>query len=410
MLTALSNQNRPCYAWEAENTDGPFICKECRKEVTLRKGPVRIHHFAHKPPVTCQCGKGETELHHIAKKAIFEALKNNPNCSYCELEYKINDIIPDVYAVINNVPVAIEVQRSKMNLQDVYDRTVARHKNGLSVIWIVPSMDLLKIFREHELNMSRVPKWMAALHTLAYGRIYVWSGDGDSVIPVHFKKVYRHIPYDEFHDSEGEYRYVGEYDRLYRDRKVVIPAPQGSICIGTNFHASNIKEFSTKTYKVPACSIWHDSLKKWWNDEDIVVFDHDSEHFSDIIHDERQDDTMSYTPRKWFKEGEHQVEPDLLKAFGVTISSRYGYAYELSEMLEFVHAVAWDGLESYLESVFYDSKASVCTFEFAPGFDIHGPEGRIMLSHAHKHFSQFIWGSDWHHSELDMPDYEVVDD
>lgn len=56
------------------------------------------------------------------------------------------------------MPVAIEIQRSNMTVQDVYDRTVARHKNGLSVIWVIPSINQLKIFKEDNQDVCRVPK------------------------------------------------------------------------------------------------------------------------------------------------------------------------------------------------------------------------------------------------------------
>lgn len=39
-----------------------FFCKDCLKEVVLKKGRVRAHHFAHKSPVTCQYGIGKRML------------------------------------------------------------------------------------------------------------------------------------------------------------------------------------------------------------------------------------------------------------------------------------------------------------------------------------------------------------
>ncbi|MTJ91569.1 MAG: competence protein CoiA [Desulfovibrio sp.] len=234
MLTALSSHRTHCYAWVTEKNEAPFFCKECLKEVILRKGSVRIHHFAHKSPVTCQYGLGETDVHHKAKKGIFEALKTNPNCSYCELEKKINNAIPDVYAVIKKVPVAIEIQRSNITVQDVCDRTLAHHKNGLSVIWVIPSIDQLKIFREDNQDVSRVPKWLECLHALAYGRVYVWSGNGEAIIPIHFDRFTRYVPSKEFYNSYGEYVEVGGYDRTLKDRKIVLPAPE-LVSIGTDF-------------------------------------------------------------------------------------------------------------------------------------------------------------------------------
>lgn len=255
MLTASSNHRARCYAWTTERNEAPFFCKECLKEVILRKGRVRAHHFAHKSPVACQYGLGETEEHRKAKKGIFEGLKKNPNCSYCELEERVNSVIPDIYAIIKEIPVAVEVQRSNMTVQDVCDRTLAHYKNGLSVIWVIPSIDQLKTYREDNQDVSRVPKWLECLHALAYGRIYVWSGNGETVMPIHFDKFTRYIPSNEFYNSDGEYMEVGGYDKVLKDRKVVTPAPQGFVDIGTDFYSSQREYFPTKNYTLPSCLI-----------------------------------------------------------------------------------------------------------------------------------------------------------
>lgn len=406
MLTASSNHRANCYAWTTEKTEAPFFCKECLKEVILRKGRVRVHHFAHKPPVTCQYGIGETDEHHKAKKEIFEALKVNPNCSYCDLEQKVNDVIPDIYAIIKKVPVAIEIQRSNMTVQDVCDRTVARHKNGLSVIWIIPSIDQLKIFREDNQDVSRVPKWLECLHALAYGRIYVWSGNGETVMPIHFDKFIRYVPSNEFYNSDGEYMEVGGYEKVLKDRKIVIPAPRGFVDIGTDFYSSQREYFSTKNYTLPSCFIWRDSMKKWLGEKKTTVGHVNTENYNSYVQDNIWEEVQMDSDKKWFNEKGTQVSPGKFEAFGVSVWSRYGQATEIAEMLEFVRDVAWEGLEGVLEEVFYDSKACLCTFVFAPGFDLKERRAETVFLCAKKHISQFMWDDDVHHSNAidDMGD------
>lgn len=399
MLTASANHRAHCYAWTTERTEAPFFCKECLKEVILKKGPIRAHHFAHKSPVTCQYGIGETDEHHKAKRGIFEALKANPNCLYCELEQKVNNVIPDIYAIIKEVPVAIEIQRSNMTVQDVYDRTLARHKNGLSVIWIIPSIDQLKIFREDNQDVSRVPKWLECLHALAYGRIYVWSGNGETVMPIHFDKFTRYVPPNEFYNSDGEYMDVGGYDKVLKDRKTVVPAPQGFVDIGTDFYSSQREYFPTKNYALPSCLIWHDSLKKWWGTRKKTVGNVDSEYCGNPLQNDMQGDVQMDSTKKWFDDKDSQVSPGNFEAFGVPVWSRYGNATEIAEMLGFVRDVAWEGLEGVLEKVYYDSKACICTFEFAPGFDLKERRAETVFLCAKKHISQFMWGDYIHHSD-----------
>lgn len=406
MLTASSSHRAHCYAWTTEKNEAPFFCKECLKEVILRKGRVRVHHFAHKTPVTCQYGLGETDAHHKAKRGIFEALKTNPNCSHCELEQKVNNVVPDIYAIIKGVPVAIEVQRSNMTVQDVYDRTLARHENGLSVIWIIPSIDQLKIFREDDQDVSRVPKWLECLHALAYGRVYVWSGNGETVIPIHVDKFTRYVPSNEFYNSDGEYMEVGGYDKVLKDRKIVVPAPQSFVDIGTDFYSSQRKYFSTKNYTLPSCNIWLDSIEKWWGVRKKIASHVNSEYHNEYAQNDVQEDVQMDSTKKWFDEKNSQVSLGKFEAFGVSVWSRYGKATEIMEMLGFVRDVAWEGLEGVLEEVFYDSKACICTFEFAPDFDLKDHRAETVFLCAKKHISQFLWGDYVHHSDAidDMGD------
>ena len=69
MLKA-STTNKEVLSMEVEKEDGPFFCPSCRGKVILKKGRIKIPHFAHKPPVTCIYGKGESEIHYKAKLEI----------------------------------------------------------------------------------------------------------------------------------------------------------------------------------------------------------------------------------------------------------------------------------------------------------------------------------------------------
>lgn len=264
MLTAFSQAGINCYAWVTEKNEDPFFCKGCMEEVVLRKGSIRAHHFAHRSPVTCQYGRGETELHYRAKKEIYESLIRNENCTYCELEKKINNVITDIYAVINGCEVAIEIQKSNLTVNDVAERTIERYNNRLSVLWIIPSLEKLKIFRDDYKEVARVPKWMEFLHALSFGRLYVWSENGASVIPIHLEKVLRHVHYDEVYNSYGEYMTVGGYNKRLKDRKEIVKYPHGLIKIANDFNQKLREQFSTKHYTLPRCLLWQDSYRRWW--------------------------------------------------------------------------------------------------------------------------------------------------
>src|ERR671938_867490 len=117
MLTAARQASgEKVAAWEVERSDGPFQCFCCRQTVTLRKGEIKAPHFAHVPPVTCEYGTGESEMHRRCKIALYESLSAHPNVRKCEMERDLGTVRQDVSDYIGGVPVAIEGQVSNLSL------------------------------------------------------------------------------------------------------------------------------------------------------------------------------------------------------------------------------------------------------------------------------------------------------
>lgn len=96
----------------------------------------------------------------------------------------------------------------------------------------------------------------------------------------------------------------------------------------------------------------------------------------------------------WFKDKVHQVIPSSLTAFGIHLESRQGQAIELADMLKFAQRLAWHGLESVVEEVEYDSKATICSFKFSPGFVVEDPRAAQILEIALQTLSHFDWFGD----------------
>ncbi|WP_448097855.1 hypothetical protein [Luteibacter yeojuensis] len=92
-----------------------------------------------------------------------------------------------------------------------------------------------------------------------------------------------------------------------------------------------------------------------------------------------------------------EVEPSGLTAFGIDISSRYGKAGELVEMLEFCEGVAKLGLERFIAEVFYDSKAGICSFAVAADAVVAKADSHAMLIIAQRTITQFTWLADHVH-------------
>jgi hypothetical protein len=65
-----------------------------------------------------------------------------------------------------------------------------------------------------------------------------------------------------------------------------------------------------------------------------------------------------------FREKGRQVTP-AITAFRMRLSSRYGKAAEMREMLWFAELAADAGVAGYIQEVFYDSKVGLCSFTLA---------------------------------------------
>ena len=284
MLVALSNNKVSLPAWVAEREMSPFTCPECEKEVVLHKGQVRVHHFKHKPPITCPYGSGETDEHYIAKKELYDALSGHENILKFGIEYRgLDGARPDVYFETKTpfCRVAIELQKSSQTVEDIARRTLAYTKLGVNVIWIFPFNEPSWV--EGESGVCKIQSWHEYFHLMFFGRVYFWQR-GRTVRAAHFGKFFRNNPegnwvedyeekvvddlsetdwYQENHDEA----YYGGGRRLVKSYKTVTWAAQ-SLDLLQDFRPTIRKKFPTKRYTVPDCRLWIDSLRSWWPKEE----------------------------------------------------------------------------------------------------------------------------------------------
>src|SRR5262245_28237920 len=108
MLSALvKSTTQFLIATSANRSEAPFLCPECKNEVSLRSGAVRLPHFSHKRPIACTFGVGESESHRRCKLEIYEALQKLAGAEDIALERSFGSIRPDVSAIVNGVRIAI---------------------------------------------------------------------------------------------------------------------------------------------------------------------------------------------------------------------------------------------------------------------------------------------------------------
>lgn len=245
MLVAVLKDSSRAYAWLAEKKQKPFYCPACAGEVILKKGKIREHHFAHKPPSDCLFGTGESQVHLKAKRQIYNALIFHPLCTFCELEQPLDGARPDIIFTTKGNQIALEVQKSNISTDDMARRMLQYTRLGIHVLWIVP----FPLPPQGERYRPR--KWEKFLHAMYYGRLYYWLYSA-FVMPVHFNE-HRYWVDQAFNVHIDEY--VGgyyKYSRAYREPVHF----ERQLHIIDDFKTKNRESFRN----VPACNLWIDSF------------------------------------------------------------------------------------------------------------------------------------------------------
>jgi competence protein CoiA len=255
MLSAIRTRDDvQVVAADVERNEQPFRCPECGTDVILKKGRVRIHHFSHTPPVSCEYGQGESEEHRRAKTEIFEVLRARSDVEKCKLERSLGDVRPDVSARIRGVPVAIEVQISTLSLEQIVRRTIAYARLRIAILWITPFSGALY---DERYSPKIWEKWM---HAAYFGRVYYWAS-GDEVIPVHYDPYMLYREESSWYESGIEVGFGG-YE--YRSKRYRTPRMGQRVAIGTNFFLRERPRWTSNEYVVPAARLYMDQQAEWW--------------------------------------------------------------------------------------------------------------------------------------------------
>jgi len=263
MLRALNRNNISFLAWDAIKENKPYFCPECKGEVVLRKGKIKIHHYAHKPPVNCIYGYGESEIHFRIKKQLYEYLMGKKNCKKCEIERHLGTVRPDISLYINDVPVAIEIQKSTIDIRLIKKRMEEYYKKKIAVIWIIPvNKPSLQFQEKEEVYVHRALEWEIYLHALNYGKLYYWQGD-NSVIAYHFKALEIYKDYSEWYNEYGELQSAGDYF-YYAKKLKLCSSDNKKLFLDLDFIINVHKAYSNSHLELPECYLYKDKYKNWW--------------------------------------------------------------------------------------------------------------------------------------------------
>ncbi len=263
MLSAIRNHDlHKVLAGQELKSNRPFSCPICKDEVILRQGPIKIAHFAHKPPVLCKYGSGESESHMRAKIEIYENLIKNRHVTKCEMERYLETVRPDISCYIKGIPVAIEIQISKLSLEEIIYRTIEYGRKGIYVLWLPLFTDKL---RAERYSPALWEKW---LHTTYYGKVYFWQSDLN-ITPVHFATHQIWVEHSTWFESGGRERSEGGYWKPSKRFKT--PSLGTTVNLVKNFEKLERKSTITPDYTVPECKLFFERQSDWWVEKSATV-------------------------------------------------------------------------------------------------------------------------------------------
>jgi len=137
MLVALNNDQR--FEADAAEKGLDYYCPNCRGEVILKKGRIVIHHFAHKAETVCLFAKPESPGH-VKAKGLFQNLYKERGHK-ADIEFIVHTLPNDRRADVmvhppKGRPVAIELQDSTIDLDEIEKRTQGYCNAGIPVLWL----------------------------------------------------------------------------------------------------------------------------------------------------------------------------------------------------------------------------------------------------------------------------------
>lgn len=238
MLVAELNGQRV----EASSVEkGPaFICPNCGQAVVLKKGKIVIHHFSHKPPITCTWGAAETREHREAKK-LFQDEFIRRGCR-ADVEYVVNSLSGDRRSDVmiwspSGKLFALELQHSPADYDELYQRTRSYVSAGIRVIWIpflAPKYWKGAVELRHDEQGDYLIKQYPArpldkwVHGFGYGELWMYDPARKALWKGKLKKHQMYVNETARFESDGSETTAGGYWKISRRwRELTLWGPYG---------------------------------------------------------------------------------------------------------------------------------------------------------------------------------------
>ncbi len=171
MLSALA-RDQVVTAKDVSKDDSPFLCLQCAAPLQLKKGTIKVHHFAHLIDTGCRRGYGEGETHRQLKEAICATLASSPQVSELQQERReLKQVYPDISFLFHGKGwIAVEVQVTPISVGTICRRMRTYTEQGIALLWVLPCNKALVAGERY-----RPTRWERYLHALYRGKLFYWS-------------------------------------------------------------------------------------------------------------------------------------------------------------------------------------------------------------------------------------------
>ncbi|PCS03558.1 hypothetical protein RU85_GL000916 [Lactococcus garvieae] len=127
MLIALDKDGKTINLLDSTSINGPFYCPACKTALRLKKGKIKIPHFAHVSLQNCDSWSENESAQHLGLKlSLYQWFKEKEKV---ELEKYVPEIKQTADLLVND-KLAIEIQCSPLSLQRLEERTVSYKEMG----------------------------------------------------------------------------------------------------------------------------------------------------------------------------------------------------------------------------------------------------------------------------------------
>ncbi len=199
-----------------------YTCPLCAGAVILKRGRVKVAHFAHTPGAICDWAR-ESLSHHLAKRVLADRFRALGYAVELEEPHPGANRRVDVAVTMpTGHRVAVEVQDSAISVEEMKRRNRADQRSGFfGTVWVFTSKRTARLLTAREDDEVRVPNEIRWVQN-RYGQgVFVIDENSGRMWRCHFGRVVRPGESHEWYTEHGELTGVDHPDRTLRSTKTV---------------------------------------------------------------------------------------------------------------------------------------------------------------------------------------------